>query len=88
MLTANAIAANMALYQPPPFDLARDVTPVSLVGRVPVVLAVGAQSEYNTLGKLIAAAKAKPRSVNYARPATARRRTSRWNCSSAPPASS
>ncbi len=68
MLTANAIAANVALYQPPPYDLARDVTPISLVGRVPVVLAVSAQSEYRTLGDLIAAAKAKPNSVNYASP--------------------
>ena len=68
MLTANAIAANMSLYQPPPYDLARDVTPISLVGRVPVVLAVSAQSEYKTLGDLIAAAKAKPEAVNYASP--------------------
>ena len=68
MLTANAIAANVALYQPPPYDLARDVTPISLVGRVPVVLAVSAQSEFKTLGDLIAAAKAKPKSVNYASP--------------------
>ena len=68
MLTANAIAANMTLYQPPPYDLARDVTPVAQVGRVPVVLAVNAQSEYATLGALIAAAKAKPGAVNYGSP--------------------
>jgi len=42
MLTANSIAANQTLYQPPPYDMARDFTPVSLVGRVPVVLAVNA----------------------------------------------
>jgi tripartite-type tricarboxylate transporter receptor subunit TctC len=68
MLTANAIAANMSLYQPPPYDLARDITPIALVGRVPVVLAVSAESKYKTLGDLIAAAKASPRSVNYASP--------------------
>ena len=68
MLTANAIAANMSLYQPPPYDIARDITPISLVGRVPVVLAVSAQSEYKTLGDLIAAARAKPKTVNYASP--------------------
>ena len=68
MLTANAIAANMTLYQPPPYDLARDVTPVAQVGRVPVVLAVNAQSEYATLGALVAAAKAKPGAVNYGSP--------------------
>jgi len=68
MLTANAVAANVSLYQPPPYDLSRDITPVALVGRVPVVLAVSAQSDYTTLAKLIAAAKASPKSVTYASP--------------------
>ena len=60
MLTANAVAANVSLYDPPPYDLGRDITPIALVGRVPVVLAVGAQSEYTTIEKFVAAAKAKP----------------------------
>lgn len=68
MLTANAIAANMSLYEPPPYDLARDVTPIAQVGRVPVVLAVSTQSPYTTLGALIAAAKANPKAVNYGSP--------------------
>ena len=68
MLAANALAANVSLYQPAPYDLARDVTPVSLVGRVPVVLAVNAQSENTTLARLIASAKAKPKTLTYATP--------------------
>ena len=68
MLTANAVAANVSLFQPPPYDLARDLTPIALVGRVPVVLAVSAQSEYTTIEEFIAAAKAKPKAVNYATP--------------------
>ena len=68
MLAANALAANPALYAPPPFDPARDVTPISLVGRVPVVIAVNAQSEINSLAKLIATAKAKPDSVTFGSP--------------------
>lgn len=68
MLTANAIAANVTLYQPPPYDLARDVTPIAQVGRVPVVLAVNAQIGQPTLGALIAAAKTKPGTVNYGSP--------------------
>jgi tripartite-type tricarboxylate transporter receptor subunit TctC len=68
MLTANAIAANVTLYQPPPYDLARDVTPIAQVGRVPVVLAVNAQTGHASLGALIAAAKAKPGVVNYGSP--------------------
>ena len=38
-MAANALAANMALYQPPPFDAERDLVPVALIGRVPVVIA-------------------------------------------------
>ena len=68
MMTANALAANMALYQPVPFDAERDVVPVSMVGRVPVVIAAGAASEFTTLNKLIESAKAKPGTVNYATP--------------------
>ncbi|HEY6510668.1 MAG TPA: tripartite tricarboxylate transporter substrate binding protein [Burkholderiaceae bacterium] len=68
MLTANSIAANPALYQPPPFDMARDFTPVALVGRVPVVLAAGAQAPIESIAKLIELSKASARSVNYGSP--------------------
>jgi tripartite-type tricarboxylate transporter receptor subunit TctC len=68
MLAANALAANMALYQPAPFDAERDLVPVSLVGRVPVVIATGAQSGVASLAALIEQAKAKPGVLNYATP--------------------
>lgn len=68
MLAANALAANMALYQPAPFDAERELVPVSLVGRVPVVIATNAQSGVANLAKLIDMAKAKPSLVNYATP--------------------
>jgi tripartite-type tricarboxylate transporter receptor subunit TctC len=68
MLSANALAANVSLYQPAPFDLDRDVAPVSLVGRVPVVIATNATSDFSTLAKFVAAAKAAPGSINYATP--------------------
>jgi tripartite-type tricarboxylate transporter receptor subunit TctC len=68
MLVANAIAANPSLYQPPPYDLARDVTPISLVGRVPVVIAVNPGSELTSIAKLVAVAKARPGSINYGTP--------------------
>ncbi len=68
LLAANALAANMALYQPAPFDAERDLVPVSLVGRVPVVIAANAQSGAATLAKLIEMAKARPGLVNYATP--------------------
>jgi len=68
MLTANALAANMALYTPAPFDAEKDITPVALVGRIPVVIAAGANTPYASLQGLIQAAKAKPGTINYATP--------------------
>jgi tripartite-type tricarboxylate transporter receptor subunit TctC len=68
MLVANAAAANPSLYQPAPFDPQRDLTPIALVGRVPVVIAVGAQGELTSIAKLVALAKAKPGSINYGTP--------------------
>lgn len=68
MLSANALAANVSLYQPPPFNLERDVAPVAMVGRVPVVIATSATSELSSLSKLVSAAKAAPGNLNYASP--------------------
>ncbi len=68
MLTANSIAANPSLYQPAPFDPARDVTPISLVGRVPVVIAANAASGPESIAKLIATSKAKANAVTYGSP--------------------
>lgn len=68
MLVANAIAANASLYQPPPYDLARDVTPIAQVGHVPVVIAANAQGEPASLARLISMSKDKPRSINAGTP--------------------
>ncbi len=68
MLTANSIAANQTLYQPAPYDMARDFTPISLVGRVPVVIAANAATDLTSLAKLISSAKAAPKTINYGTP--------------------
>lgn len=68
MLAANALAANVTLYQPPPYELPRDVTPVALVGRVPVAIAVSTSSELQTLRSFVAAARSRPNAVTYATP--------------------
>ena len=68
MLTANSIAANPTLYQPAPFEPARDVTAIALVGRVPVVVAANAASGPESMAGLIAASKGKPGSVSYGSP--------------------
>ena len=68
LIAANALAANMALYQAAPFDAERDLVPVSLIGRVPVVIAVNPSVPYSTVAKMIESAKAKPGSIAYATP--------------------
>ena len=68
LLAANALAVNPSLFQPAPYDLERELTPVALVGRVPVVLTVREGSEFKSLAQLVAAAKAKPGSITVATP--------------------
>ncbi|MFD0668412.1 tripartite tricarboxylate transporter substrate binding protein [Ramlibacter sp. MAHUQ-53] len=68
MMAANALAANPSLYQPAPFDPERDLAPVSLVGRVPVVIAANASVPYTTIARMIEAARAKPGGIAYASP--------------------
>ncbi len=68
MLAANALAANMALYQPAPFDAEKDLVPIALVGRVPVVIAANPAASFSTVAQLIEAAKAKPGSISFASP--------------------
>ncbi|SCK24073.1 Tripartite-type tricarboxylate transporter, receptor component TctC [Variovorax sp. HW608] len=68
LLAANALAVNPSLFQPAPYDLDRDFTPISLVGRVPVVFTVREDSEIKTLAQLVAAAKARPGGITVATP--------------------
>lgn len=68
LMAANALAANMALYQPAPFDAERDLVPISLVGRVPVVIAAHASAPYGSLAALLSAAKAQPGRIAFASP--------------------
>ena len=68
MMAANALAANPTLYQPAPFDVARDITPIALIGRVPVVLAANPQAQLPDFATLVAKAKAAPGSITYGSP--------------------
>ena len=68
MVAANALAANMALYKPQPFDVDKDITPIAMIGSVPVVIATTAGSKYQKLSDLIKAAKANPDFITYGSP--------------------
>lgn len=54
--------------RPAPFNLEQDLAAVSLVGRVPVVIATASNSELDTLAKVIEAAKKKPSAITYGSP--------------------
>ena len=68
MVAANALAANMSLYKPQPFDIDKDITPIAMIGRVPVVIATNADSKYQKLSDLIKAAKVNPDFITYGTP--------------------
>jgi tripartite-type tricarboxylate transporter receptor subunit TctC len=68
LMAANALAANMALYKPAPFDAEHDLAPIALIGRVPVVIAANPGAPYSSVAQLIAAAKAKPGALAFASP--------------------
>ena len=68
MLAANALAANKSLYKPQPFDPELDITPIALIGNVPVVLATTVNSKYTNLADVIKAAKLKPDDITFGSP--------------------
>jgi len=68
MLVANGLTANPLLYTQQPFDPNADVVPISLVARLPVVIAANPKSEVGSLARLIEISKAKPGSLNYGSP--------------------
>ncbi|WP_326538582.1 Bug family tripartite tricarboxylate transporter substrate binding protein [Pseudorhodoferax sp.] len=60
------LAINPTLYPKLPYKPETDLAPVGLVAQAPLVLVVAANSPYKTLADVIAAAKAKPETLNYA----------------------
>jgi tripartite-type tricarboxylate transporter receptor subunit TctC len=67
-LTVSTHASLAAISRKLPFDTERDFTPVVFIGTIPLVLIVGKNSPFRTFPDLLAAAKAKPGSLNYAFP--------------------
>lgn len=63
---STSYTVNPALRSKLPYDPAKDLVPVATVARAPLVMVVSASSPYRDLNALIAAAKASPKSINYA----------------------
>ena len=58
-------AVNPALIPNLPFDTAKDLAPVMLVGTAPMAIATGASKPYKTFADVINAARAKPDTLSY-----------------------
>ena len=64
--TISSHAINVSLYAKLPYDPIKNFQPITMIGSMPNVLVVRADSPYKTLQDVIAAAKTKPGSINYA----------------------
>ncbi len=65
LMASPANAINMSLYRRMPYDTRRDLAPVALVGAVPSVLTVHPAFPAKSVAEFVAAAKAKPGTINY-----------------------
>ena len=63
---STTFTVNPALRPRLPYDAQRDLVPVAMVARAPLVLVVSASSPWKTLPELLAAAKARPGGIAYA----------------------
>jgi tripartite-type tricarboxylate transporter receptor subunit TctC len=63
--TIGPLAINPTLYGNLSFDPLKDLTPVSLIGEVPNVLAVPVDRPFRSVADIIAAAKAQPEALNF-----------------------
>ncbi len=61
-----ALAINPSLFPKVPYDLAKDFAPVALLGLFPLVLVENPGVPAKTVAELVALAKSKPGTINYA----------------------
>lgn len=63
---STSYTVNAALRPKLPYDPLKDLAPVAIVARAPLVIVVNADSPYKDLAALLATAKAAPKAINYA----------------------
>ena len=63
--TSSSHAINVSLYSRLPYDAVRDFAPVSLIARVPLMVAVHPSVPANSIRELIALARARPGQLNF-----------------------
>jgi len=64
--TISSHAINVSLYPKLPYDPVKNFQPITMIGSMPNVLVVRADSPYKSIQDVIAAAKSKPGTLNYA----------------------
>jgi len=65
LLASPATAVNVSLYKHMPFDTAKDLRPVTLIGKVPSVMIVSNNVQASTLKEFVALAKKAPGTLNF-----------------------
>jgi tripartite-type tricarboxylate transporter receptor subunit TctC len=66
LMISTSHAFNVSLYRKLPYDMVRDLTPITLVAATPNVLVVAATVPATTVKELIALARANPHRINFA----------------------
>ncbi|NML43874.1 tripartite tricarboxylate transporter substrate binding protein [Ramlibacter sp. G-1-2-2] len=68
LATSGPLANNKWLYKPMPFDAAKDLTPVALVGEIPLVIAANPQVKAASLKEFVALGKSKGKDLTISNP--------------------
>jgi tripartite-type tricarboxylate transporter receptor subunit TctC len=68
MVTTGDVAINPALFKDVPYDVARDLAPITAVSDAPMVLATNGDSPYKSVADVIAAARTQPGVLNVCTP--------------------
>jgi tripartite-type tricarboxylate transporter receptor subunit TctC len=66
LVVAGTITSNHIMYKKMPYDVLRDLAPITQLVSLPNVLVVHPSQPFKSLGDFIAAAKAKPGQINFA----------------------
>jgi tripartite-type tricarboxylate transporter receptor subunit TctC len=70
MMSADSVTANMHLFRNLSYDALRDLQPVSMLARVPLVLIVHPAVPASSVQEFVAHARARQGKINYASPGT------------------
>ncbi|MFY9509929.1 MAG: tripartite tricarboxylate transporter substrate-binding protein [Rubrivivax sp.] len=68
LATSGPLANNKSLYNPMPFDAQKDLSPIALVGEIPLVIAVNPGVKAAGLGEFVALSKAGANALAVANP--------------------